>query len=293
MWQIIEDAISKEIGATFTLQNKRIINGGDISLAFEISDNDVSFFVKINDKSFFNNFEAEAFNLNHLAQYSQPLCPKVITLGTTIDKSFLVLSYFDFTSAKNSSNSWLTFGEQLAYLHKNSTHGQFGWTHDNFIGHTIQPNKWKSNWRSFFCEQRIAWQLQLLSEQSIRIGDIDHIVNICHELLSHHKVQPCLVHGDLWQGNINFVDDMSVIFDPACYYGDREVDLAMTELFGDFPANFYQGYNNIYPLPAGFEKRKHIYNFYHVLNHANLFKGIFIEQARAMFTRIATMYEIA
>ena len=93
---------------------------------------------------------------------------------------------------------------------------------------------------NFFANQRIAWQLQLLSERSIKVGDIDHISQVCHDVLLHHQVKPCLVHGDLWQGNTGFTHEKAMIFDPACYYGDREVDIAMTELFSEFPDDFYR-----------------------------------------------------
>ncbi len=215
-------------------------------------------------------------------------CPNVITLGTTLDKSFLVLSYFAFESPV--LQDWYQLGQQLALMHKHATHGQFGWQDDNFIGHTLQPNHWQSNWRTFFAEQRIAWQLQLLKEKSITLGDIDHIANTCHDVLLHHQVTPSLVHGDLWQGNIGFTEHSPVIFDPACYYGDREVDIAMTELFGKLPEQFYQGYQETYPLAHHYEQRKLVYNFYHILNHANLFGGIYIEQSKAMLSRIFALH---
>jgi fructosamine-3-kinase len=97
------------------------------------------------------------------------------------------------------------------------------------------------------------------------------------------------VHGDLWLGNLGFIGSSAVIFDPACYYGDREVDIAMTELFGYLPQDFYQGYQDTYPLQLGFEQRKIIYNFYHILNHANLFAGHYTDQARAVLSRIMSL----
>jgi len=287
MWQSIEQAINAEIDHSFHIREKSSISGGDISLSYRLSDKNEHYFVKINDKNHVEYFESEAYALKQISALKEISCPDVITFGTTLNKSYLVLNYVHLESA--SHHQWRQLGQQLANMHKSSTHGQFGWQTDNFIGDTIQPNAWCSNWKTFFAEQRIAWQLQLLHEKSIKFGDIDHITQVCHDALKHHHVEPCLVHGDLWQGNLGFTESSSIIFDPACYYGDREVDIAMTELFGHLPPEFYQGYQDVFPLPNSYEQRKIIYNFYHVLNHANLFGGNYIDQSKAILSRIMSM----
>ena len=286
MWQNIEQAITCEVGDFFSIKEKVSISTGDINYTYKINNGKDRYFVKLNDKNHLSHFEAEAYSLQQLKITQKTHCPDVIALGTTSDKSFIVLNFIDF--CRDNSELWYQLGEQLALLHKSSTHGQFGWQHDNYLGNNLQPNNWQSNWRTFYAEQRIGWQLQLLSEQSIFIGDIDHIINLCHQGLLHHHFTPCLVHGDLWRGNIGFCNKGPVLFAPACYYADREVDIAMTELFGEFPAAFYQGYQAVYPLTEGYERRRDIYNFYHVLNHANLFGGIYIEQAKALLGRLFT-----
>jgi fructosamine-3-kinase len=288
MWQCIEQAITAKTGEKFAIENKRLISTSETNLAFQLSDVQHNYFVKIKDKSHFNHFESEAYALNQIDSLKQVTCPKVIALGNTRNKSFIVLDYIPFAQA--TEQDWHHFGAKLAMMHKCSSHGQFGWQHDNYIGNTLQPNNWRSNWKTFFAEQRVAWQLQLLSEKSIKLGDIDHIADICHDILNHHNVKPCLVHGDLWLGNLGFTDSASVIYDPACYYGDREVDIAMTELFGQLPYDFYQGYQDIFPLDKGYEQRKLIYNFYHILNHANLYGGIYIDQSRALLSRILSLH---
>ena len=97
----------------------------------------------------------------------------------------------------------------------------------------------------------------------------------------NHRPKPSLLHGDLWNGNVGFTAEGPVIFDPAVYYGDREADLAMTEVFGGFPPEFYASYKENYPLEAGYEKRKHLYNLYHLLNHLNIFGGAYLGQVQA------------
>lgn len=296
MWHQVEEAISTETQQHFKIKDKQSISPGSnvgnatdnnnhlINICYKITDGKRDFFVKINNKESLVKFQAEAYSLQKIKELSTVVCPKVITIGASLDKSFLVLEYVRFSKPLNMF--WFELGQKLAKMHKTATHGQFGWPHDNFIGNTIQPNHWGSNWTTFFSEQRIAWQLQLLSEKSILLGNINHISKICHDALLHHSVKPCLVHGDLWLGNTGFTSDKVMLFDPACYYGDREVDLAMTELFGHFPNDFYKGYQEEYPLDDGYHKRKVVYNLYHVLNHANMFGGFYIEQAKAMLSKI-------
>ena len=100
-------------------------------------------------------------------------------------------------------------------------------------------------------------------------------------LLEGHRPEASLLHGDLWSGNAGFTQDGPVIFDPAVYYGDREADLAMTELFGGFPRSFYDAYDAEWPLPQGYEIRKEVYNLYHLLNHLNLFGAGYLAQVQA------------
>lgn len=288
MWNVIEKTISENIQSSFSIQHKQIIPGGDINQHFVISNGTQQYFVKLNTLDAYQNFESEAFNLSVLQKHSSIPCTQVVALGTTITHAFIVLNYLNFSSPL--PHHWFELGKQLAQMHKDTQHGQFGWEFDNYIGKTIQPNPWMSNWRTFFSEQRIGWQLQLLQEKSIKIGDIDHITSVCHDALLHHNPTPCLVHGDLWQGNIGFSQNQPLIFDPACYYGDSEVDVAMTELFGSFPHEFYEGYNTINPIEKHYEQRKFIYNFYHILNHANIFGSVYIEQAKAMLKRIMSTH---
>lgn len=306
MWQEIEESISRETGELFHITNKQELSTcglevldnkthsshkhtcqTPVNLSFRISNGFQHYFIKLNNKESLINFQAEAYSLKQLGKLSHIACPKVASIGIAQDKSFLALEHVNFSSAK--PLQWYDFGHELAVMHQETSHGQFGWQHDNFIRDTIQPNHWRSNWSVFFAEQRIAWQLQLLMEKSILLGDIDYISQFCHDLLSQHYVTPCLVHGDLWQGNTGFTCEQAMLFDPACYYGDREVDIAMTELFGQFPDAFYHGYQDQYPLESGYLKRKSVYNFYHILNNANTFGGIYIDQAKAALTSLLSI----
>jgi len=284
MWQEICSHISEQTKENFSIVHRQSVTGGDINQSFYITDELNEYFVKVNKAQHYDNFLAEAYSLDKIANTETIRTPAIICHGQTEESSYLVLEWCKLTNG--TSKHWFDLGEQLATMHLTTEHGEFGWEQNNFIGRTIQPNIWHANWRTFFAEQRIGWQLQLLKEKSISLGNINRIVEACHEILLHHKVVPCLVHGDLWQGNAGFIGNKPLIFDPACYYGDREVDIAMTELFGQFPQSFYQGYQDKYPLPPKYESRKQVYNFYHILNHANMFGGVYIDQARAILSRL-------
>ena len=159
-------------------------------------------------------------------------------------------------------------GRMLAKLHR-VTGPRFGWHRDNWIGLSPQQNGWCDDWAEFFWERRIRPQAERAGLQVSRGG-----------LLENHKPQPSLLHGDLWSGNAGFTAEGPVIFDPAVYYGDREADLAMTELFGGFPREFYDAYRKEWPVDDGYEKRKPLYNLYHLLNHLNLFGGGYLGQVK-------------
>ena len=279
MWHTIEALISEHTNTDFRIREKESVSGGDINLAFRIADEATSYFVKIYSKQSFDNFQQEFYSLDQLNRFSLINSPKPLLLGKSIDKSFLVIEHLNLKLPND--EDWYQLGVELAQTHQDVVHGEYGWQEDNVIGHTLQRNTWSKNWSMFFAEQRIGWQLQLLAEKGIYFGDIDHICQTCHDMLVSHHPRPSLLHGDLWQGNVGFTNEGPVIFDPACYYGDREADIAMTELFGQFPNSFYQGYQATFPLQKHYEQRKNLYNFYHVLNHANLFGGIYINQAKA------------
>ncbi|MEG3863571.1 fructosamine kinase family protein, partial [Microcoleus sp. herbarium12] len=165
--------------------------------------------------------------------------------------------------------------------------GRFGWSVNNAIGSTPQINNWAADWAEFWAEHRIGYQLQLARRRGGNFSQGETLLAAIPKLLEGYKPQPSLVHGDLWGGNASVTSaGEPVIFDPATYWGDREVDMAMTELFGGFSPAFYRGYNEVWLLDSGYEKRKTLYNLYHILNHFNLFGGSYESQANQMINRI-------
>jgi fructosamine-3-kinase len=165
--------------------------------------------------------------------------------------------------------------------------GGFGWDMNNTIGSTLQINNWTANWAEFWAEHRIGYQLKLANSRGGHFSQGEGLLKVIPKLLAGYEPKSSLVHGDLWGGNAGVTSAREpVIFDPATYFGDREVDIAMTELFGGFPAAFYRGYSQVWPLDSGYEKRKTIYNLYHILNHFNLFGGSYESQANQMINLI-------
>jgi fructosamine-3-kinase len=164
----------------------------------------------------------------------------------------------------------------------------YGWQEDNFVGLTLQSNLWQKKWSCFFAEQRIGFMLQLLSEKGYISDNIDDVVEVIKSLLSGHNPTASMLHGDLWQGNTGFHNNQPVLYDPALYFGDRETDLAMTELFNRFPESFYQGYEDVWPLETDYQYRKPIYQLYHVLNHALLFGGHYLDSAKFTLKNLDT-----
>ena len=219
-------------------------------------------------------FEAEADGLEALRPHIR--VPQVLDVGVKDGKAFIALEHLDLTR----SGDYAALGRMLAKLHR-QTGPRFGWTRDNYIGLAPQQNGWCDDWAEFWVTRRMEPQLSLARDKGFNVS-----MPSMH-LLQGHKPQPSLLHGDLWNGNAGFTADGPVMFDPAVYYGDRETDLAMTELFGGFPAAFYRAYNEAFPLTPGYEKRKHLYNLYHLLNHLNLFGQGYLGQVKATLRLLA------
>ncbi len=261
------------------------VGGGGINRAFRAGDGDRSWFVKVNDASRADMFAAEAEGLQALER--GPLrVPSVACRGEALGHSFLVLEWLDFGAGAPADYARL--GEQLARLHALAG-PQHGWGRDNYIGSTPQANGADASWPRFFGQARLAPQLALARSNGHAglIARGEKLLEALPQLFGAHAPRPSLLHGDLWRGNAAFLaDGTPVIFDPAAYYGDRETDLAMTELFGGFPENFYAAYRALAPLDAGYRVRKTLYNLYHILNHANLFGGGYVAQAGRMIAQL-------
>ena len=285
MWQSIAKEISQATKTTFEITNTRSVGGGCINQGYKLVGNNNSYFVKLNQASKADMFQAEALGLKQMYATKTITIPKPICWGTAESSSYIVLEWLDL--GRGSNSSWQEMGRQLAMMHRQGTADKFGWEINNTIGSTPQINTWMDNWADFFADQRIGYQLRLANRKGGNFSDIDEIVSAVRTKLADRQPEASIVHGDLWSGNADITaDGQPTIFDPATYYGDREVDIAMTELFGGFPAAFYQGYNGHWQLDSGYKERKNVYNLYHILNHFNLFGGGYGSQAKRMIQQI-------
>ncbi|CCJ96466.1 Fructosamine kinase family protein, At3g61080 homolog [Cronobacter malonaticus 681] len=283
MWHAITRLLNEQLGAG-EISQRTELPGGEIHAAWRIDWAGRAIFVKCDDSTLLPCFTAEADQLNLLARSKTVTVPEVLGVGSDREYSFLLLEYLP-PKPLDAHNAFL-LGQQLARLHQWSEQPQYGLDYDNHLSTTPQPNAWQRLVYLFFAEQRIGWQLELAAEKGMEFGDIDRIVDAVHQQLISHQPAPSLLHGDLWSGNCALGPVGPYIFDPACYWGDRECDLAMLPLHPEQPPQIYDGYQSVLPLPAGFLERQPLYQLYTLLNRATLFGGQHLVTAQQALTRV-------
>jgi len=282
--------------APVELVAQRPVGGGCIHRAWQLELADGrQWFLKSNGAEALPLLLAEAEGLRALARWARPplLVPAPLGVGLLAGQALLLLPWLVLSSASGSSGSgasgdgWFGVGVGLADLHRASAEsgtskGRFGWSRDNVIGSNPQINSWDNDWGRFFVDWRLAPQLRWAADQGQKLRGAKQLLELVPHWLGGHQVKPALVHGDLWSGNAALLaSGGGALFDPAVYWGDREVDLAMAQLFGGFPKAFFAGYESSWPLEPGAQDRVASYNLYHLLNHANLFGGGYWFQAQS------------
>ena len=298
-WLEIIESVNKLADDDFQCSVASPIAGGDIHQAYHLLDQRTanSIFIKLNQPQYLPMFVAEAEGLRAIAATGSLLVPKPIACGEASGYSFLAMEFLPLTAPGDQ----FLLGQQLALVHQSGVQSKaavrYGFESDNFIGLTPQCNQWLNCWSDFWWESRLEPQLALAYQNGFA-SELKPLQDTLHHasqrLLDSHQPQSSLVHGDLWGGNKGFCESgQPVIFDPACYYGDREVDIAMTELFGGFSDEFYQGYNAQWPLDKGYMDRKSLYNLYHLLNHLNLFGRGYLSQVVGVINRLQKEFQFA
>ena len=260
-------------------KNIKQVFGGDINKSWQIEFNNSKFFLKRNERrEKLLKFEESCLkNLQKYINYENLIVPKVISYIEVNNVELLLMEWIDM---KNFDQQKLGKGLGEMHIESNKFNPKsFGYPNHGFIGTTTQMKGWEKNWIKCFINLRIEPQLALL-EKNFLENDVKNKIKLKIESeLYNHEPFNALVHGDLWSGNIGVNESKKgVIFDPACWWADCEVDIAMTKLFGNFGSEFYENYHKVIPLKEGFEKRIMIYNFYHLLNHANMFGGSYFHQ---------------
>ena len=281
--------ICEELGETYPKSIEQV-HGGDIHNAWRIEFSNKKLFLKrnIRNKKF---LEFEKYCLQNLRKYinhENLIIPEVIAYKNIKNIEILLIEWIDMHNFDQKK-----LGKGLGELHLKSAESNpkmFGFPVEGFIGTTDQKKGLEDNWIDCFLNLRIIPQLLSLKSRILDKEIINKVKEKIKSELLNHKPINALVHGDLWSGNAGMdKNGKGVIFDPASWWADNEVDIAMTKLFGGFRKEFYEEYHKIFPIKNGFEKRIIIYNFYHILNHANMFGGGYLNQVEDYVKAILNM----
>lgn len=286
-WEIIAGNIAAVAGDRPDPASARPVAGGCINSAWRLEAPGGALFVKTNQPAAAHMFEAEREGLDALRQARALRVPRPLATGVTDQECWIAMEWIPCGRPRAGTETRL--GEGLAIQHRQLA-DRFGWHRDNTIGSTPQPNAWSADWTAFLAERRLGFQLELAVSRGYgkRLsGPGQRLLEDLGAFFSDYRPAASLLHGDLWGGNWS-ADEAGdpFLFDPAVYYGDREADLAMTELFGGFGDEFRAAYRDHWPLDPGYDTRRDLYNLYHVLNHLNLFGGGYLGQAESLIGRL-------
>ncbi len=261
--------------------------GGDINETFILQSADTKFFLKLNTADKEDMFEKEFNGLELLRTTNSIAVPQPLLTEKRNTHIYLLMECIDKGIA--TKNFWQTFAQQLASLHR-STNEKFGLDLDNYIGFLVQPNKKSNSWSEFYAEQRILHFIKkAFDDKKCDSSDIRMADRLCSKLDDlFPPEQPSLLHGDLWSGNFMInKNGLPVIYDPAVYYGHREMDIGMSLLFGGFDKSFYSFYNEAWPMEQHWKSRIDLTQLYPLLVHLNLFGGHYYQSVRTTLKKFS------
>ncbi len=279
-WQEIKVGISAAKKYNFEPVRCLLLSSGITGETFRLQTKSESIFLKLIDINRSPILYSEAEGLKAISNTNTLKTPRIFAKGESADFSWLALEFISLRSPNTSCA--IEMGEGLAAMHQyqNDFHG---WHSDNWIGANKQRNSFSNDWPNFFKEFRLLPQLNQALDNNLDTSVFDSgelLVEEISKLFTNYYPTPSLLHGDLWTGNwASDPEGNPIVFDPACYYGDRETDIAMTELFAGFREDFYDAYNSVNPIDKGYVERKSVYNLYHILNHFNIFGVSYQQQA--------------
>ena len=282
----LAEHLTIHLGQPVDIEQDVAIGGGSINDAYRLETNAGRFFVKVNHADRFPSFfEAEADGLGRLREAGTIRVPEVIAMGEDHDDSYLLMTWVD--GGTKTDAFWEAFGRSLAALHRRSDKN-FGLERDNYIGSLKQANTRQATWADFFVHCRLEPLVKMARDRrKLGDGDVLRFERLYGQLAGLFPQEPpALLHGDLWSGNfICAKDSAPVLIDPAVYFGHREMDIAMSRLFGGFEPGFYTAYNDAFPLERGWEERVDLCNLYPLLVHVNLFGGGYVQQVQTILKR--------
>ena len=287
---MIPDSVQQQIQQSLgqKIESSQSVSGGSINRAAKVTLSDgKTCFLKWNTTADTRMFAVEEKGLELLKAADTSLrVPEVFATGKTENGTGFLLEEF-ISEGQSQPDSAEDFGKALAAMHQHHK-DRYGLDHNNYIGKLPQSNSWHENWVDFFVEERMQPQLKMATDAG-KLGSntVAHFESMYKQLDSIFPDEaPSLLHGDLWGGNYFFDESgKATIYDPAVYYGHREIELAFTHLFGGFPGSFYDSYEKSYPLESGFSQRKDVYNLYPLLVHTNLFGGSYARQVEGIIKR--------
>ncbi|MBX5439670.1 MAG: fructosamine kinase family protein [Thermoflavifilum sp.] len=273
--------MTREPSSPLRLLELERLSGGDIHQAYRLSTTAGHFFLKTNTApQAIQMFACEYRALKKIEQTHTIRVPQPLVFYQGNGRAYLVMEFLE--KGKPVASFWDKFAEQLAALHQ-TVHEQYGFEEDNFIGLLPQPNPWLSHWPDFFATARIAplvkqaFDRQLLSSSDLRLAE--RLIQRMREWLPDDKAS--LLHGDLWGGNFMVSHTgLPAIYDPASYYGHREMDIAMADLFGGFDRRFFEAYASLSRLENGWRQRLRLHQLYYLLVHLLLFGRSYYHQVK-------------
>jgi fructosamine-3-kinase len=284
-WSQLSQVLAARLQRPLAAAQARPLAGGDINRTFRLDCGAERFFVKLNAAAREAMFAAERTGLETIQRSATIRVPAVYLTGSDGKYAYIVMEYIDLGGPLDPERLALA----LAAMH-GCMHQRFGFHGDNTIGSSAQVNLWSGDWIEFWREHRLGAQLQLAQRNGLDRQLIDRGWQLAENLaplFAGYLPRPSLLHGDLWSGNYSADSSGTpVIYDPACYYGDHEVDLAMMELFGNPGARFFDAYRDHFPIDGSYPARRDFYNLYHLLNHANLFGASYASRARQVIERL-------
>ena len=284
-WQLVRQFLVEKTGRRIERLEASPVSGGDINRAWRLSDGRHQYFIKTNSADRLAMFEAEMIGLNEIQTSNSIRTPGAIACGIAGQQAFVVMEYLELSGRPDP----VRLAQQLAAMHQ-CTQDQYGFRVNNTIGSTPQVNSFDRDWPGFWQRQRLGYQLSMVRTKGFGNELYDAGMRL-NEQLNHFFINytplASLLHGDLWSGNQG-ADSAGnpVVYDPACYYGDHEADLAMMELFGSPGQRFFDAYDDLFPIDVGYKVRRELYNLYHILNHANLFGASYVLQAKQMIASL-------
>ncbi|MDX9751055.1 MAG: fructosamine kinase family protein [Flavobacteriales bacterium] len=288
----LAEHLSGHAGRPVTVAQGTAVGGGSINDAYRLDTSAGPYFVKVNAADRFPSmFAAEADGLKRLEATGAVRVPAMIATGEErdggLDLSFILLEWVE--EGLRTAAFWAAFGRGLAALHRH-TAPTFGLEVDNYIGSLRQVNTPEADWPTFFIRHRLEPQLRMARDRKrVEAGMAFRFERLFHQLDGLFPTEPpALLHGDLWRGNfLCDGDGRPVLIDPAVYYGHREMDIAMTRLFGGFDPAFLAAYQAEWPLEPGWEERLDLCQLYPLLVHVNLFGGGYVARVEQVLRRFA------